>query len=305
MALSPLRLHPQTTLDRLRIIVERILSDIAQQIPCAAKAQALNAYAKKTSCRTLFVSDLHLGALAGRPDLALAFLENTTAEHYVLVGDILDLWKPRVMRWGAAEQAVVDYLRQRHADGAQITYITGNHDPDIDAIARTGHFPVQAQKLAIYLAADGRRFLVTHGDDADLRVFLSPSMTKFGAVLDEYMHQFDDFLGNVLRRDLDKGQSVITYLRALFNVLPHVARGHEGRLIAQAKAFGFEGVICGHFHLADLHDQHGVVYANCGDWTNSFTAIAEDHDGQLFQLGARPVGAISTDPRFDLAKAAL
>jgi len=53
-------------------------------------------------------------------------------------------------------------------------------------------------------------------------------------------------------------------------------------------------VICGHFHLADLHDSHGLIYANCGDWVDSFTALAEDHSGQLTILGGRAALAATT-----------
>lgn len=58
----------------------------------------------------------------------------------------------------------------------------------------------------------------------------------------------------------------------------------EKRLAALARTHGQDGVICGHFHKAALHSDWGVVYANCGDWIESFTAIAETVDGQLHLL---------------------
>ena len=63
--------------------------------------------------------------------------------------------------------------------------------------------------------------------------------------------------------------------------------GHERRLVSLARARGHDGVICGHFHLAGLHHNHGLLYANCGDWVDSFTAIAEDHMGRLSVIGGR------------------
>jgi len=40
-------------------------------------------------------------------------------------------------------------------------------------------------------------------------------------------------------------------------------------------------VICGHIHWASLKEVDGLVYANCGDWVDSCTAIVEHHDGRL------------------------
>jgi UDP-2,3-diacylglucosamine pyrophosphatase LpxH len=58
-------------------------------------------------------------------------------------------------------------------------------------------------------------------------------------------------------------------------------------LVALARADGVDGVICGHFHIAALHDDHGLTYANCGDWVDSFTALAEGFDGRLRLIGGR------------------
>ena len=55
--------------------------------------------------RTLFISDLHLGALSSRPDLVLRFLQQHRADTYVLIGDILDLWHLLLPHWTAQDQA--------------------------------------------------------------------------------------------------------------------------------------------------------------------------------------------------------
>lgn len=68
-------------------------------------------------------------------------------------------------------------------------------------------------------------------------------------------------------------------------------RKHERLLVERARKKGLHGVICGHFHIAGLHDDHGLTYANCGDWLDSMTALAEDHSGTLSLLSWRPVAA--------------
>jgi len=56
-----------------------------------------------------------------------------------------------------------------------------------------------------------------------------------------------------------------------------------------ARAEKLDGVICGHFHIAALHDHFGLTYANCGDWIDSLTAIEDPGTGMLRRLGGRSV----------------
>lgn len=43
---------------------------------------------------------------------------------------------------------------------------------------------------------------------------------------------------------------------------------------------GYDGVICGHIHHAEIKEIDGVVYMNDGDWVESLTALVEHHDGR-------------------------
>ena len=45
------------------------------------------------------------------------------------------------------------------------------------------------------------------------------------------------------------------------------------------KKRGFDGVICGHIHHAEIKEIDGVVYMNDGDWVESCTALVEHYDG--------------------------
>jgi UDP-2,3-diacylglucosamine pyrophosphatase LpxH len=51
--------------------------------------------------------------------------------------------------------------------------------------------------------------------------------------------------------------------------------------VAEARARGLDGVVCGHIHHAAHRDVGGIQYLNCGDWVESCTAIAEDAAGTL------------------------
>jgi hypothetical protein len=56
----------------------------------------------------------------------------------------------------------------------------------------------------------------------------------------------------------------------------------EQALIHAAHEQSLDGVVCGHIHHATIHAAgQGVLYANCGDWVESCTALAEDFAGNL------------------------
>ena len=237
--------------------------------------------------RSLFLSDLHLGSMACRADLVLRFLQQNQAEHYVLVGDILDIWGPIPAHWSAAAQQVIDHLHARHGDGARVSYIIGNHDPRPATAPLARQAPVPAVQEIEHSAADGRRYLVLHGDCQDNRVFQAHLLTRLGTLIDRSLRRVDHWLSRLSWQAGPERRSAIEWLLSCINAALYPARRHERRLVDLARRRGFDGVICGHFHLAALHQDHGLIYANCGDWIDSFTALAEDFDGRLGLLGGR------------------
>ena len=53
----------------------------------------------------------------------------------------------------------------------------------------------------------------------------------------------------------------------------------ERNLATYCRKRGFDGVICGHIHHAEIKEIDGVIYMNDGDWVESCTALVEHHDG--------------------------
>jgi hypothetical protein len=53
----------------------------------------------------------------------------------------------------------------------------------------------------------------------------------------------------------------------------------ERNLAAYCRKRGFDGVICGHIHHAEIKTIDGITYMNDGDWVESCTALIEHHDG--------------------------
>lgn len=236
--------------------------------------------------RTLFLSDLHLGALSARGEDVLHFLRNHPAETYVLVGDILDLWQPMLPHWSARDQAVIDFLRERHAQGARLIYIRGNHDPDPSRIPDYATLPAEHLDAYVHVAPTGKGFLVVHGDEADSRLIRLHAMTRLGSLIDHCLRRLDAFLSRLSLREPRMGGYASLLVMAA-NGLRYRGRRHEQQMVDLARARGLDGVICGHFHIAALHDHFGLTYANCGDWVDSMTALIDAGDGVLRLLGGR------------------
>jgi UDP-2,3-diacylglucosamine pyrophosphatase LpxH len=54
----------------------------------------------------------------------------------------------------------------------------------------------------------------------------------------------------------------------------------ENNLSDYCRRRGFDGVICGHIHRAEIKVINGIRYMNDGDWVESCTALVEHHDGR-------------------------
>ncbi|HQW38270.1 MAG TPA: UDP-2,3-diacylglucosamine diphosphatase, partial [Usitatibacteraceae bacterium] len=63
----------------------------------------------------------------------------------------------------------------------------------------------------------------------------------------------------------------------------------EEALAREARRRGFDGVVCGHIHKAEIRDIGGVLYANDGDWVESLTALVELDSGELRLVDWRAV----------------
>ena len=54
----------------------------------------------------------------------------------------------------------------------------------------------------------------------------------------------------------------------------------EKNIAAYCKKRGFDGVICGHIHHAEIKKVNDIIYMNDGDWVESCTALVEHYDGK-------------------------
>jgi UDP-2,3-diacylglucosamine pyrophosphatase LpxH len=236
----------------------------------------------RPAVRAIFLSDLHLGLTGCRADLALDFLRSTTSERLYLVGDILDLWvMRRRVRWDPVYNRLLRHLLKRAQRGERVTYLPGNHDAEIADLAGIGLVNIHVVRQVIHEALDGRRLLVTHGDEADTVVRVHPRLAYLGA------HAYDwlvgvNHLNNRLRHLVGaKPWSLSRAVKAGVKRATTYIANFEEVLAMHARALGAEGVICGHIHHPVLRECYGVTYMNCGDWIEHCSAVVEHWTGRF------------------------
>lgn len=231
--------------------------------------------------RALFLSDLHLGARGCRADCLLEFLDSVSADTIYLVGDVFDNLHPIPPHWQPSHDTVVQTLLDRARSGTRIIYLPGNHDEIVRRHYGTYFGCIEVVEQAFHRATDGRSYLVLHGDICDAPWQQWRMITRLGSRFDNALRGLDFWLNRLCRAFGGHDARRIEALLVWGNRLLHLGNGFEQRLTDMARNLGQDGVICGHFHKAALHDDAGMIYANCGDWVDSLTAIVEDAGGTL------------------------
>jgi UDP-2,3-diacylglucosamine pyrophosphatase LpxH len=140
---------------------------------------------------------------------------------------------------------------------------------------------IEVVERAIHESADGRRYLVVHGDIFDMVV----KHARWLAHLGDTAYEFAIFVNrhfNAIRRRLGFSYwSLSQWAKHKVKNAVNYIGAFEQTLAAEAQRTHVDGVICGHIHHAVIHDNFGIRYVNCGDWVESCTAVVEHMDGRL------------------------
>ncbi|PJA25503.1 MAG: UDP-2,3-diacylglucosamine hydrolase [Alphaproteobacteria bacterium CG_4_10_14_0_2_um_filter_63_37] len=236
----------------------------------------------KQRFRTIWLSDVHLGFRGCRADFLHDFLKKTHAETIYLVGDIVDLWEmKRRLYWPQPHNNVIRTLLGKAKRGTKIVYIPGNHDELLRDHAGLVFGNVELREQAIHTTADGRRFLILHGDEFDSVVKCSPWLAKLGNRAYDWLLYLNRWF-NVARRKMGFSYwSLSAYIKGRVKNAVQYVSSFEGAVARAATQQGVDGVICGHIHRAEIRKIEGILYCNLGDWVESCTALVERPDGYL------------------------
>jgi UDP-2,3-diacylglucosamine pyrophosphatase LpxH len=234
------------------------------------------------SYRAIFISDVHLGTRGCRAEQLLDFLRWHDADTIYLVGDIVDGWQLRHgWHWPQTHNDVVQKLLRKGRKGARLVYVPGNHDEFLRGYYGRHFGGVEVAPQAIHVGADGRRYIVVHGDQFDLVV----RNARWLAFLGDHAYTLALTLNTALnwvRRRLGLPYwSISKWAKTRVKEAVNYIGEFERTLSVEADRHRTDGVICGHIHHAVIRRISDVWYVNCGDWVESCSAAVEHFNGEF------------------------
>ena len=246
--------------------------------------------------RALFISDTHLGTPGCQAEALLAFLRRTESEYLYLVGDIVDGWQlRRRWYWHQSHNDVIQKLLRKARKGTRVIYIPGNHDEAARHVVGVAFGDIAIMAEAVHVTADGRRLLVTHGDLFDGVVQCAKWLALLGDVLYTFTLKLNWHVNAVRARLGLRYWSLSQFLKHKVKNAVSYITAFESAVANEAKRRGFDGVVCGHIHKAEIREIEGILYCNDGDWVESLTALGETLEGELVIL--RAVDVLAEPPR--------
>lgn len=236
--------------------------------------------------KNVFISDIHLGSIACKHHELLGFLktlEDNKPDNIYLVGDIIDLWKlNKGFNWKPEHNLIVQKLLRLSRKGVKIHYILGNHDEYFRSLPEEFSFgDIEVKDQCDFLSVSGRKFLVIHGDQYDTFLIQNGLLARVGSFAYDFLVVMNSALSFVRRKLKLPYWSFSHYVKVSAKNATKVVEVFESSMSKHIKQKGYDGVICGHIHLAKIEVKYNFKYINCGDWTESCSAIVEYEDGEM------------------------
>lgn len=233
--------------------------------------------------RSIFLSDIHLGTRGCQADRLIEFLREYESENLFLIGDIIDFWAMgRSVQWSAIQNTVVQKILRRARHGEKVIFIPGNHDEALREYNGTLFGDILIASEWLHETADGKKLLLIHGDQFDQVTRHHRWIAILGDVGYNLLVRINAWL-SWWRRTLRIGGywSLAGFAKRKVKSAVSFIFDFENSVIHSIRDRGLSGVVCGHIHSAVIKEVNGLVYANCGDWVDSCTAIVEHLDGRL------------------------
>jgi UDP-2,3-diacylglucosamine pyrophosphatase LpxH len=234
--------------------------------------------------KTIFISDVHLGTRDCKAEELNNFLKHNTCETLYLVGDIIDGWRiqQNKWRWKQSHTNVVRRILGHAKRGVKVIYVAGNHDEFLRPMLSYGFSfgNIEIVNRYTHEGIDGKKYLVVHGDMFDGISKVAPWLNFLGDKAYDLILAINTKY-NWLRHRFGFGYwSVSKFLKLQIKRAVSYIFEFESNITNYCRKKGFDGIICGHIHTAEIKNIDGTIYMNDGDWVESCTALVEHEDGR-------------------------
>lgn len=232
--------------------------------------------------RSAFISDVHLGTAGCRAELLLDFLRSLDVDRLYLVGDIIDLERmQQAVYWPSSHTAVMRTIFRLADAGMDVTYVPGNHDANLRAFCGSDFRGVKLRLNTIHETADGRRLLVTHGDQFDSELRIGSLKERIGSAAYQWLVDVDVGINRVRERLGYERIRIASAVKMKVASARQYIEEFECLASLHARRRGLDGIVCGHIHKPACIEDEGVGYYNDGDWVEHCSALVEDATGGI------------------------
>jgi len=241
----------------------------------------------KFSCRTVILSDIHLGTPDSKANEVVEFLKHIRCQKLILNGDIIDGWAlRRGGKWsGRHSRFIRKVLKMMERDDTDVVYLRGNHDDILERFLPLAFGRLKMAKEHIHTTAAGRRYLVIHGDGFDSVSTNHRWLASLGAVGYDFLLKVNRFYNHWRAWRGKEYFSLSKHVKAKVKSAVNFVDRYEQLLQDLARLRKCDGIICGHIHTPEDKQVGEIHYLNSGDWVESLTGIIEHHDGRMELVG--------------------
>lgn len=232
--------------------------------------------------KSIFISDIHLATKGCSAEELCLFLKHNTCDNLFLVGDIIDGWRiKKKWYWPQSHTNVIRRILTASKRGSKVYYLAGNHD---EALRKFLNYDITFGNITFldrfdYIGIDGKKYLVIHGDFFDVLMLDKKWLMHLGDTLYNFVIWLNIGLNNIRKLLGFEYWSLSNYLKQNTKQALNYINNFENYLADYCKEHGYDGIICGHIHKAEIRTINNITYMNDGDWVESRTALVEHVDG--------------------------
>jgi UDP-2,3-diacylglucosamine pyrophosphatase LpxH len=168
--------------------------------------------------------------------------------------------------------------------GTRIIYLRGNHDDFLTQFIGEHFGGIEIAEEALHVTASGLRLLVLHGDQFDSITKYHKWLALLGDVSYGLLLHVNYWLAH-LRKLFGYGHwSLSAYVKNQVKQAVNFIHDYETTIAEECRHRGFDGIVCGHIHHAEIKQIDDVLYINAGDLVEGCTAVIEDYHGNIAVL---------------------
>lgn len=227
--------------------------------------------------KSLFLSDVHLGAIENNAATALDIIEKYHFDNLFLVGDIIDIKELRKKwRWNSLDTNIIHRII-KIANKKNVIYITGNHERGFfDDLPDSG-LPIKFFRELVY-----NNMLIIHGDQFDVVIGNRKWLYNVGDIGYNWSIKLTHWINWGRRRLGLKGECKLSKnLKKLVKNSINYLSDYHTAAAEYAKYRKCHTVICGHTHQQEFRKVEDVRYFNIGNMRQDKQYLIEELDGSL------------------------